>query len=145
MKNTFLALIFGVVFTLTAVAAVPTPSPTAGTGATQAARSSAQPGASVAARAKAWFLALQQGHVPNRAHLTGPMNAGLTHALVAKVSAQIKPLGAPTTFRQIRSGRHGTSTYYVYKLTFSSGQALDYLFVVEPNGKISGLRVMPAL
>ena len=125
---------FAVALTLwsAAAAAAPAPVPTASTN------------AAVLVRAKEWFHRIETGDI-DRGQLTAQMNAQLTDAMIKQVAAQVAPLGEPTSFRQIRSGEERGSIYYVYVVTFPSGDKWNYLFVYDrTSGKVSGLRISPA-
>ncbi len=104
----------------------------------------ASPSATVAESAKAWFLSLQAGKILDSSALTDAMRAGLTPELVSKTATILQPLGAPKAFTQISTGTQSGSTYYVYKVGFKSGDAVDFIYAVDGTGKISGLRVTPA-
>ena len=53
-------------------------------------------------------------------------------------------LGTPVTFEQEQAGTQGTLTYAVYLVTFGGGEKFDFLFVLDPPGKIAGLKLSPA-
>ena len=131
--NRFIAgFAFALAVTGTVGLAAPAPAPTATTN------------AAVMVRAKEWFHRIATGDI-DRSQLTALMNAQLTDAMIKQVAAQVSPLGEPTSFVQIQSGRQNGSDYYVYAVTFPSGDKWNYLFVYEPaTNKVSGLRVTPA-
>ncbi len=95
-------------------------------------------------RAKEFFHRIATGDI-DRSELTPQMNDALTNAMIKQVAAQVAPLGDPTSFQQVQSGRQGGSEYYIYVVTFPSGDRWNYLFVYDPVAKkISGLRITPA-
>ena len=125
---------FAFALAVTGVAAVaapaPAPTPTAN--------------AAVMSRAKEWFHRIATGDI-DRSQLTSQMNAALTDRMIKHVAEQVAPLGEPTSFVQVQNGRQDGSEYYVYAVTFPSGDKWNYLFVYEPaTNKVSGLRVTPA-
>ncbi len=112
--------------------AAPAPAPTSTTN------------AAVMVRAKEWFHRIATGDI-DRSQLTSLMNSQLTDAMIKQVSAQVAPLGEPTSFVQVQSGREKGADYFVYAVTFPSGDKWNYLFVYEPStNKVSGLKVTPA-
>ena len=72
------------------------------------------------------------------------MNADLTTDRINAARAVIGNLGTPVTFEQEQVGKQGTLTYAVYLVTFGGGEKFNFLFVVDPSGKIAGLRLSPA-
>lgn len=97
----------------------------------------------VAATARAWFVSLQHGKLLDAAQLTPAMVAALTPQVVASFEAQIGPLGDPLTFEQSKSGSQDGGTYYIYDLTFKTGDRLKFAIAFDAGGKISGLRALP--
>jgi len=63
----------------------------------------------------------------------------LTPAVIAQVSAQLKPLGAVARVDYVSHNNAG----YRYRVTFSSGSVLIWLFTLGTHGKIAGLVVDP--
>ncbi len=104
----------------------------------------ATPDAAVLAKAKAWFLSLQQGKVLDASALTDAMHAALTPQVLAASSQALAPLGAPTGFTQISTGTTSGSTYFVYAVTFKTGETWNFIYAIDGRGKVSGLRVAPA-
>ncbi|MDE2482008.1 MAG: hypothetical protein KGN02_07440 [bacterium] len=104
----------------------------------------ASPNAAVMAHAKAWFLALQAGKVLDPSALTDQMRTLLTPSTVAGVAKALAPLGPPTGFTQLSTGTQAGSIYFVYAVTFKTGETWNYVYAVDGTGKISGLRVSPA-
>jgi len=118
---------------LSGLAAAPAPQPTA----------PSTPNAAVLARARTWFHALQIGKV-DRTELNDQVNGLLTDATVKQLATQLGPLGDPVTFEQLQTGVQAGSTYYVYKMTFKDGDVFDFVFAYQGDGKVSGLRIVPA-
>lgn len=58
----------------------------------------------------------------------------------AGASAQLKALGAPTTFTRVGTGENP----WVWGVTFEAGVTLNWTIVIGPDGKIVGLQVQPA-
>ncbi len=106
--------------------------------------SAPSPNAAMMERAKGFFHRIVTGDI-DRSELTPQMNDALTNEMIKQVAAQVAPLGEPTSFQQIQSGRQGGSEYYVYVVTFPSGDRWNYLFVYDPVAKkVSGLKISPA-
>lgn len=98
--------------------------------------------ADVLARAKAVFASLQAGTI-DRTQLTDVMNKSLSDDQLKTVAAKIGPLGAPTSFDQIATGSQSGSAVYTYRLGFSNGDHLNFLFAVDGSDKISGFYLLP--
>ena len=96
----------------------------------------------VAHRAQAWFAMLQSGNI-DRTQLTREMNDGLTTDKLHQLSAQLKPLGVPSSFTLIDKTMKGSYTVYRYHLDVTSG-ALVFTFVVDLTAKIAGLFIANA-
>lgn len=111
------------------LAASPTPA------VSPAATASATP----ATRAKEWLHRLQTGSI-DRAQLTDAMSALLTDATVASVAAQVGPLGDPLSMKLTESKTASGNTAYIYKVEFANDSTLYFVFVLDADGKISGLR-----
>jgi hypothetical protein len=93
------------------------------------------------ARAKSWFAQLQAGKI-DRSQLA-PNMASLTDEQVANVSAQIKQLGTPVTFELQQTMQQGGNAFALYLLTFGDGKKLDFIFAIDGQGKVAGLRLQP--
>ncbi len=107
------------------------------------AQASPAPDAKVAATAKAWFIALQHGKILDASQLDAQMTALLTPAILSSFEAQIGPLGDPTSFEQAKTGTKDGNTYFVYTLSFKTGDRLQFVIAFDPDGKIGGLRALP--
>jgi hypothetical protein len=97
--------------------------------------------AAVAARAKEWLHMIQAGKI-DRSQLDAKMNAALTDTMLAQVSAQLAPLGDPTSFTLADKTTQGSYTAYIYKAVFAA-ITLYESFVLDPDGKIAGLLLKP--
>ncbi len=117
-----------------------TPAPNGAPGAEPAATPTPNP--KMLARAKSWFAQLQAGKI-DRSQLAAGMGS-LTDEQVANASSHIKSLGTPVTFEQQQTMMQGGVSYAVYLLTFGNGQKLDFIFAVDSQGKVAGLRLTPA-
>jgi hypothetical protein len=109
---------------------------------TGAPTASPSPDPAMLARAKAEFAQLQSGTV-DRATLTVEMSTALTDDKLATLKSAIGSLGAPVSFEQQRSGTQGGVRYTVYLVAFANGAKLDFIFAVDGQGKIAGMRLMP--
>jgi len=99
--------------------------------------------AKAAATAKAWFISLQHGKILDPTALDAEMSQRLTPELLTKFETQIGPLGDPQKFDQARTAVQKGSTFYLYDLTFKTGDMLKFVIVFDPNGKISGMQALP--
>jgi hypothetical protein len=97
--------------------------------------------AAVTARAKNWFNQIQIGTI-DRSQLDAKMNAALTDATVAQVSAQIAPLGNPSVFTLSKKMTKGSVTAYVFVVEFPKVMLYE-TFALDPDGKIAGLLITP--
>jgi hypothetical protein len=100
------------------------------------------PDPAMLARAKAAFAQLQSGKI-DRTLLSSEMNAALTDDKLAAVKGAIGNLGTPVSFEQQRAGTQGDVRYAVYLVTFLNGPRLNFLFGVDPQGKVAGMRLLP--
>lgn len=100
------------------------------------------PNPQMLAKAKSWFAQLQAGKVDRSQLATGM--ASLSDQQVEDVSSKIKSLGTPVTFEQEQTMTQGGISYAVYLLTFGNGQKLNFIFALDSQGKVAGLRLTPA-
>jgi hypothetical protein len=122
------------------IAAAPSPA-TSPAASAPAATASPTPDPKVLARAKEWFHRLQTGQI-DLSQVDPTVAKLLSDPQTLKAaSAEFGPLGDPVTFEQEQTGTMGANTYYVYLLTFGDGKKFEYLFVLDTQGKISGLRL----
>jgi hypothetical protein len=132
------ALAVATLFASIAAAPAPSASPVASTPAPTA---SPTPDPKVLARAKEWFHRLQTGQIDLSQVDPGVAKLLSDPQTVKAASAEFGPLGDPVTFEQEQTGMQNGNTYYVYLLTFGDGKKFDYLFVLDAQGKVSGLRL----
>src|ERR1700722_16824244 len=99
--------------------------------------------AKVDATAKAWFVSMQHGKVLDKSALTSDMVALLTPTILTGFEAKIGPLGAPTAFKLSKSGAQGATKFYIYDLSFKTGDSLKFAIAIDTSGKISGLQALP--
>jgi hypothetical protein len=97
--------------------------------------------AAMLARAKSTFAQLQAGKV-DRLQLTPQMNAA-SDAQLKTVQASIAR-GAPVSFEQQQSFSQGGNTYAVYLVTFADGSKVNFVFALDSQGKVAGMRVTGA-
>ncbi len=93
------------------------------------------------AQALAIFKGLAEGHL-DRNQLTPYCNAYFTPQVLADFAASLKPLGAPTSFKQTTSEGRGGMTLHVYKVTFPD-RDLRVTTYVMPDGKLEQYLVVP--
>lgn len=96
----------------------------------------------ITAAAKAEYERWRAGSV-DTARYDAVMQVGLTD-LVRKVSLGLAVLGAPTAFvfRGKRTAPNYAGTGYVYRVTTPSG-AVEYVYSLDPDGKIGGIFFKP--
>lgn len=142
--NRFLTALVLALSSTVAVAFADSASPSPASGTSAAPVPTATPNAAVMERAKTWFNALRSDTI-DRSQLTSQMNSLMTADTVKQVGTLLAPLGKPAGFEQVQTGSKDGSSYYVYQVTFASGDKWLYVFAFEPStNKISGLRVLPA-
>lgn len=96
-----------------------------------------------AVTARAWFVSLQHGKLLDATALDAAMAAALTPDVLSKFEAQLGPLGDPVTFVLSKQGKQNGGTYYIYDLSFKTGDVLKFAIAFDSAGKISGLRALP--
>ncbi len=106
----------------------PTPAPAANT--------------AMLARAKAMFAQLQAGKV-DRSQLTPQMSAAATDAQLKDAQASVAR-GTPASFVQQQSFSQGGNTYAVYLVTFADGSKVNFVFALDSQGQVAGMRVTGA-
>jgi len=95
------------------------------------------------ARAKEWLHRLQTGDV-DRTQLDETMNTKFTPEIAKEAAAQYGPLGDPTNFAYLgKQSVPGGMTAYVYRVTFKAG-SFNEIFVLNKDGKVSGIRLPAA-
>lgn len=116
---------------------IPPPVPAVIAQATATSVPSANPDAAVTARAKDWLHQIQTGKV-DRTQLTDKMSAALTDSLLSNVSAQLAPLGDPTSFTLSSKTFKAPYTVYVFTVQWPS-VTLSETLSLDQAGKIAGL------
>jgi len=99
------------------------------------------PNATMLSRAKAAFDQLQAGKV-DRSELTPQMRAASDAELKTAQSSIAR--GSPVSFQQQQSFSQGGYTYAVYLVTFNDGSKVDFVFALDSQGKVAGMRVTGA-
>lgn len=79
----------------------------------------------------------QTGKV-DRTQLDAKANAALSDSTISQASTQLAKLGAPTAFALTQKQVQGTTTIYLYKVTFPS-MTLNEIFVLDADGKVGGI------
>lgn len=92
-------------------------------------------------RAKAEFAAWRHGAIDRSHYTTGASNT-FTDALVAKVSAELDALGAPSAFVFRGKAAPPGGTIYAYLVTCANGEVWMTLGL-DPSGKISEVAFQP--
>lgn len=88
------------------------------------------------------FLAVQRGKI-DRSHYTARAAAQLTDDLIAKVGAQLTPLGGVKTIELLRNATAQDLDVYEFVLTCETGVVIETI-AFDAAGKIAGLRFRPA-
>ena len=95
--------------------------------------------AAMLAQAKKVFGQLQAGKIDRSEISTNTPNTGLTDATIANAQHMIGNLGKPASFVEQRSTSQGSTSATLYLVTFQNGQQIEFLFMVDSEGKVSGL------
>ncbi len=96
------------------------------------------PNPAMLARAKNVFAQLQAGKI-DRSQLAAGPNANFTETTVANAQKMIGSLGKPVSFVQQQATKQGDVSAAIYAVTFKNGKKVDFLFVLDAQGKIAGL------
>jgi D-alanyl-D-alanine carboxypeptidase len=111
--------------------------------AASASASPASPDAAAAEkRALDIFTGLQEGKL-DRSQLTALCDAYFTTEAVQDFAASLKPLGVPTSFKQMVEEKRGGMTLRVFNVSFP-GRQLRVTVYEEPDGKLEQYLVIPA-
>ncbi|HEY6375322.1 MAG TPA: serine hydrolase domain-containing protein [Edaphobacter sp.] len=86
------------------------------------------------ARALAIFVGLQDGKV-DRSQLTQLASDYFTQEALDDFASSLKPLGTPTSFKQVRTAKRGGMTYRAFTAEFP-GKSLRVTVYEEPDGKL---------
>ncbi|WP_433973805.1 serine hydrolase domain-containing protein [Tunturiibacter lichenicola] len=88
------------------------------------------------------FSGLQEGKI-DRSQLTAFCDAYFTAEAVQDFSTSLKPLGAPTSFKQVAEEQRGGMTFRVFNVGFA-GKQVRVTTYEEPDGKFEQYLVIPA-
>lgn len=97
--------------------------------------------ASAEKRALAIFTGLQEGKL-DRSQLTAFCDAYFTQEAVEDFASSLKPLGAPTSFKQVSEGKRGGMTFRAFTVSFPAKQLRVTVYEM-PDGKLEQYLVMP--
>lgn len=95
--------------------------------------------ASAAADAKQWFAQLRQGQVVASDTLTDQMKSALTPAALDQTKALLKDAGDPTSFDLAQHANVQNLDVYVFHVTFAKAPPLNFIYALDPAGRIAGL------
>ena len=95
--------------------------------------------AAMLARAKKIFGQLQNGKIDRSEISTNTPNTGITDATISNAQRMIGNLGKPASFVQQRTTTQGNTSATLYLVTFQNGQQIEFLFMVDNDGKVNGL------
>jgi D-alanyl-D-alanine carboxypeptidase len=93
----------------------------------------------VTARFRAALAGLLNGSV-DRSQYSEAAGAALTPELVVQVKAQLAPLGTISKFLYLGKQEVASQTVYRYRVTFSSGAMVNWIFELGPDGKITAIQ-----
>ena len=88
------------------------------------------------------FTGLQDGRL-DRSQLTELCNGYFTAEAVQDFASSLKPLGTPTSFKQVGEAKRGGMTFRVFNVSFPNRQVRVTVYE-EPDGKLEQYLVMPA-
>jgi hypothetical protein len=87
------------------------------------------------------FTGLQDGKL-DRSQLTDLCDGYFTAEAVEDFASSLKPLGAPSSFKQVTEEKRGGMTFRVFSVGFS-GKQLRVTVYEEPDGKLEQYLVIP--
>jgi D-alanyl-D-alanine carboxypeptidase len=88
------------------------------------------------------FTGLQDGKL-DRSQLTAFCDAYFTQEAVEDFASSLKPLGTPTSFKQVSERKRGGMTFRGFNVSFP-GRQLRVTEYEMPDGKLEQYLVMPA-
>ena len=91
------------------------------------------------AQAKKVFGQLQTGKLDPSQLSTSTPNASMNAATVANAQRMIGGLGKPVSFVEEHSQSQGSTNAALFLVTFQNGQQIDFLLMVDSEGKVAGL------
>jgi D-alanyl-D-alanine carboxypeptidase len=86
------------------------------------------------------FTGLQEGKL-DRSQLTAFCDAYFTQEAVEDFASSLKPLGTPTSFKQVSEGKRGGMTFRVFNVSFPSRQVRVTVYEM-PDGKLEQFLVI---
>lgn len=96
---------------------------------------------SVTAQAKLFYAEIISGKI-DRTHLSAALNNALTPTLESSVAQQLSPLGTPQWDYAGGISAAG-GPVYVYRLTYTNGTILYYIFGVDSHGTVTTMYIGP--
>ena len=87
------------------------------------------------------FTGLQDGKL-DRSQLTPFCDAYFTPEAVGDFAASLKPLGVPTSFKQVGESKRGGMTFRVFNVSFATKQVRVTVYEM-PDGKLEQYLVIP--
>jgi hypothetical protein len=97
------------------------------------------PGAVMLAGAKKVFGQLQSGKLDRSELSASTPNANMNDATIANAQRMIGSLGKPVSFVEEHSTSQGDTSAVIYLVTFQNGQQIDFLYMIDSQGKVAGL------
>jgi len=102
---------------------------------------SAEAAAAAEKRALDIFTGLQEGKL-DRSQLTALCDGYFTQEAVEDFASSLKPLGTPTSFKQVSEGKRGGMTFRVFNAGFPGKQVRVTVYEM-PDGKLEQYLVIP--
>ncbi len=102
---------------------------------------SAEAAAAAEKRALDIFTGLQEGKL-DRSQLTALCDGYFTQEAVEDFASSLKPLGTPTSFKQVSEGKRGGMTFRVFSVGFPGKQVRVTVYEM-PDGKLEQYLVIP--
>ena len=99
-------------------------------------------GAAAEKRALDIFTKLQDGKL-DRSQLTAFCDAYFTQEAVDDFASSLKPLGTPTSFKQVSESKRGGMTFRAFNVGFTGRQVRVTVYEM-PDGKLEQYLVIPA-
>jgi D-alanyl-D-alanine carboxypeptidase len=81
------------------------------------------------------FTGLQDGKI-DRSQLTQLCDAYFTEEAVQDFAASLKPLGVPSSFKQVAEDKRGGMTFRVFSVSFPNNKQVRVTVYEEPDGKL---------
>jgi hypothetical protein len=97
------------------------------------------PDAVMLASAKKVFAQLQTGKLDRSQLSATSANANLNESTIANAQHMIGDLGKPVSFVKQHSTSQGDMSAALYLVTFGNGQKIEFLYMVDRQGKVTGL------